>query len=63
MKLKHRLISLLFSEDEKYILTQSLNLQKEEIGKEWRNGIGCNHFEDLDQLNELKEIVKNKLWK
>ena len=62
---RYKLIYLLLTENERYMLTQSINEGKEAIIKDLNSGL-IGMFEaryDLDLLDKIKVICKNDLWK
>ena len=61
-RFKTHLFVLLFSENEKCLLNQALNLQRREIYKESMHGLSCDYKQDIEDLNKLLGMCKNKLW-
>jgi hypothetical protein len=61
-RFKIYLFTQLFSEDEKCILKQALNLQREEIYKDVRCGLSCDYKKDIEDLERLLKMCDNNLW-
>lgn len=61
-RFKIYLFKQLFTENEKCILNQALNTQRHEIYKEARCGLNCDYKQDIEDLNRLLKMCKNKLW-
>lgn len=57
-------IKYLFTENEKCLFTQALNLQKEFLRSELRNSIitSSDYLNDIKEINKFKDYFKNKLW-
>jgi hypothetical protein len=56
------LFKQLFTENEKCLLNQALNLQRQEIYKDCRNGLSCDYKQDIVDVDRLLKMVENKLW-
>ena len=61
-RFKIYLFKQLFTENEKCLLNQALNLQRNEIYKDARSGLNCDYKQDLGDLANLLEMCENKLW-
>lgn len=61
-RIKIKLFKYLFTENEKCLLNQALNLQKHEIQKEGCLGLNDDYKKDLQDLEHLKQMCENKLW-
>lgn len=61
-RFKIHLFKQLFTENEKCLLNQALNLQRHEIYKDVRRGVNCDYKQDIKDLNRLLEMCENKLW-
>lgn len=61
-RFKIYLFKQLFTENEKCLLNQALNLQRHEIYKDVRCGLNCDYKQDIEELDGLLEMCKNKLW-
>jgi hypothetical protein len=61
-RFKINLFKYLFTENEKCLLNQALNLQKQETYKDARCGLSCDYKQDLEDVGNLLEMCENKLW-
>ncbi|AGO47519.1 hypothetical protein Phi19:3_gp115 [Cellulophaga phage phi19:3] len=61
-RFKIKLFKYLFSENEKCLMNQALNLQKHEIYKDLSCGLNTDYKQDIDDLNILLKMCENKLW-
>jgi hypothetical protein len=61
-RFKIKLFKYLFTENEKCLLNQALNLQIHEIYKDNRCGLSCDYKQDIEDVNKLLEMCENKLW-
>ena len=61
-RFKIYLFKQLFTENEKCLLNQALNLQRHEIYKDASCGLNCDYKQDIEDLDRLLEMCKNKLW-
>lgn len=61
-KLKVWLFRQLFTENEKCLLNQAVNLQKQEICKDAVKGLNCDYKEDINDLTRLSKMFENGLW-
>lgn len=61
-RFKIYLFKQLFTENEKCLLNQALNLQRHEIYKDVRYGLNCDYKQDIEDLNRLLKMCENKLW-
>lgn len=61
-RFKIYLFKQLFTENEKCLLNQALNLQRHEIYKDARCGLNCDYKQDIEDLDKLLEMCENKLW-
>ena len=61
---KIKLFSFLFSDNEKCLLNQSLNLGKQELMKDYCNGFSCqsDFKNDMKDIDILQKMCENKLW-
>lgn len=60
LKIKIFIIKHLLSENQKCLLNQAINLQKIELKKSVMSN--SDFMQDMNDLDELLEITKNKLW-
>lgn len=61
-KFKIFLFRNLFTENEKCILNQALNLEKQQIYKEASFFNNPDYKQDIEDINFLLKMCKNKLW-
>ncbi len=61
-RFKIYLFKQFFTENEKCLLNQALNLQKHEIYKEAKCGLNCDYKQDIEDLDKLLKMCENKLW-
>ena len=61
-RFKIKLFKYLFTENEKCLLNQALNLQRKEIYKDMSCGLSCDYKQDLEDVDVLLEMCENKLW-
>ena len=57
-------IKYFFTENEKCLFIQALNLQKEFLRNELKNSIitSTDYLNDVKEINRFKDYFKNKLW-
>lgn len=61
-KIKILLFKHLFTENEKCLLNQALNLHRIEIKRQGIRGVNPEYKEDIKDLDRLLEMCENKLW-
>ena len=61
-KFKVYLFKYLFTENEKCILNQALNLHRDELRKEYSSFILSDYRQELYDLDRLSIMCENKLW-
>ena len=62
LKFKIWLFRQLFTENEKCLLNQALNLQKHEVYKDAACGLSSDYKQDVQDIETLLKMCENKLW-